>query len=412
VTVNSSAAFYETRWRLVLMALGVYEATYLAGAFSQSNVWNGLGVVVLFSALVVIAPDGVFRPSRDLLRLAGWPLLTMGIATVINPANSSVYALIKFSSFYALFVVLGTALPYAVSASKQFNLFRALVIFPILVSLVWGRKIEAAEDLRTAGVFTNANNLALIALLIPWLAPERASRFMHLSFHGATILVIVLSSTLGALMAYVAAIVLDRFGRRSLTTLIVVLVVAIGGVAFFSDDIVALLDHVKATQKLVVQYHVLRDNFSSLSDGTVDFGLLKSDYGDSALSGIWRLTHWLYILHLIGEGTLVQFVFGHGVGSSSSLLPTLPHNDYLRVLFEDGALGLLAWLSFLIAVLRRVATRHRYLVLAFLVYSFTENNIDNFLFMALFAALVAPSSVNQSEPVTGVSTAVYEGTAG
>ena len=90
-----------------------------------------------------------------------------------------------------------------------------------------------------------------------------------------------------------------------------------------------------------------------------------------------------------------QLVFGHGVGSSGLLLGKLPHNDYLRILIEQGVLGLALSLAFFAVLFARIDWRYRHCIVAAALYCLCENNMDNLLFMSLFAFFLA-SAQNRS----------------
>jgi O-antigen ligase len=68
-----------------------------------------------------------------------------------------------------------------------------------------------------------------------------------------------------------------------------------------------------------------------------------------------------------------------------------PHNDYLRVLIEQGIIGLTLYMAFFLTILKRIDPRYRYCVLAIAIYCFSENNMDNLLFMSIFVFFLASS---------------------
>ena len=121
-------------------------------------------------------------------------------------------------------------------------------------------------------------------------------------------------------------------------------------------------------------------------DGTLRYYDAERVLGPGAASGVWRLAHWRQTLDMYTNGTVEQRLLGFGTGSSPVLLDQnkLPHNEYLRLLFEQGAVGLFvflfAWRGILITSPRPV----RYVGLIVAIYSFSENNLDNFPFMSLF----------------------------
>src|SRR4030042_1167554 len=112
-------------------------------------------------------------------------------------------------------------------------------------------------------------------------------------------------------------------------------------------------------------------------------------YGTSDCSGIWRISHWRTCVDVIAGSNMVHFLCGHGILSSSLLLYKVPHNDYLRVLIEQGIIGLTLYIAFFLTVIRRIDPRYWYCIVAIALYCFTENNIENLLFMSIFVFFLA-----------------------
>jgi hypothetical protein len=135
----------------------------------------------------------------------------------------------------------------------------------------------------------------------------------------------------------------------------------------------------------------------AVSGYELDYARLSSVYGESSGSGIWRIAHWRKGVDVLTAADGFQLLVGHGIGSSGLLLDKVPHNDYLRVLIEQGLLGLTLSLAFFAIVLRRIDPRHRYCVVAIALYCICENNMDNLLFMSIFAFFLA-SAQNRSLP--------------
>jgi hypothetical protein len=114
--------------------------------------------------------------------------------------------------------------------------------------------------------------------------------------------------------------------------------------------------------------------------------------GVGATSAIWRLAHWKRTIRHYSDGTLTQQLLGFGLGSSAQLLGKLPHNEYLRILFEQGVVGLLLFGVAVGTLIKRAPQPLQYVGLIFLIYSFTENNLDNFPFMALFVLCLSATA--------------------
>jgi hypothetical protein len=106
--------------------------------------------------------------------------------------------------------------------------------------------------------------------------------------------------------------------------------------------------------------------------------------GPGSASGIWRVAHWRRTVTTYLDGTLLENLVGYGLGSSPRMMGKLPHNEYLRMLFEQGAIGLFLFLFCWRRVIATAPAHVRYVGLIVSIYSFSENNLDNYPFMALF----------------------------
>lgn len=74
--------------------------------------------------------------------------------------------------------------------------------------------------------------------------------------------------------------------------------------------------------------------------------LSRSDYN----SFNWRIAHWHDLLKISQQAPLL----GHGLNTAIHLARWHPHNDYIRSLVEGGMLGLVTFLSFLLAQAVRI----------------------------------------------------------
>jgi len=173
-----------------------------------------------------------------------------------------------------------------------------------------------------------------------------------------------------------------RFQRTIIATTIIFIVVLM----IFSDQITSI----HPINRIVMQAQVIYNYFYFVIDGiNVNYGYLAFHYGKDALSGIWRLEHWSNIIYEFFNAPSLNILFGHGIGSTRVIFNTLPHNEYLRILFEQGMIGLSLFSLFYLTVLKKTLKRYRYIILMFLIFSFTENNLDNFFYMSLLMIFMA-----------------------
>jgi hypothetical protein len=108
---------------------------------------------------------------------------------------------------------------------------------------------------------------------------------------------------------------------------------------------------------------------------------------------------------MYAEANPAQQIFGFGLGSSPVLLGKLPHNEYLRMLFEQGIVGLLLFLYAWYRVIRTSPPSVRYVGLVVAMYSFSENNLDNFPFMSLLILCLSATGAAWSRRSSNVTAA-------
>jgi hypothetical protein len=376
------------RWTIVLFAVALYEALYVGGGIFHTTAPNVIGIAGFLAILVVGTPQLAIW-NRFTFRIAAWPLAALLVACLVHPGATEFTDLTKFSLFYVLIIVFSSTLREPVHRTPLFSFYRFLVIVPLAASVVIGGDQNVLGDVRMAGLFVNGNSLALLALLLPSILPPEASRTQRLAVDICALAIIIMTRTSGALLAYVLGASLGRLNaRRAIVFACLGLVVAVLVILNF-HEVLGALSHSRATERVALQAQAIADASSDLRSGAIDFGTMSREYGASVLSGVWRLVHWSRILDTFAHGGWDVWSFGFGPGSAHLQLEKLPHNDYLRVLYEQGVVGLVAFGAFYLSVLRRIAPHCRTVVIAYLIYSLSENNLDNFLFSALFSLMIA-----------------------
>jgi hypothetical protein len=127
-------------------------------------------------------------------------------------------------------------------------------------------------------------------------------------------------------------------------------------------------------------------------DGTIN--LNTATYADlvrilntTDLSFIFRLKHWLNLLNIFQNGSGFDWMFGFGIGSSVALsdIRLVPHNDYLRYLFETGYISLIGFTTIILTMIYNCGRRWESVPLfTVAIYFFSENLINNYLAMSIF----------------------------
>jgi hypothetical protein len=259
------------------------------------------------------------------------------------------------------------------------GLFVCLAVLPLLVwasQLLTGR--TALGGGYVVGVFANRNNAGLYCLVL--LAFFGQLRWQPVQSMLVFLLVGVAFGTMGVLMATVLAVLLAMGKVRYIGRLLAALVLVVLLAYLLPENFAwARLQRVVLTTEMLLS-------------GRID--LRNSTYADlvlllrtNDLSFIFRLKHWTELWDLWLAGPWHQMLFGHGVGGSVRLssIHLVPHNDYVRYLFECGLLTLAGFLLLLWVPLLRIGRRWEMVpLLAVAIYFFSENLINNYLAMAVF----------------------------
>jgi O-antigen ligase len=275
------------------------------------------------------------------------------------------------------------------------TIFISVLLFMGLVSFFVPNVSETDDVMRMSGFFVNANNLSLSMMTLLFLInEEKDSRARNISIHALLILFLLLSGTSGAILAYLGAMsfkyfVLLKSSPRYRNTWILALV-SIAVVVLGCLLTIDLFMDVPIIKRIVTQLSLVQHELPLAASGyELDYGNLSNMYGTSDCSGIWRISHWRTCIDVIADANMVQLLCGYGIGASSLLLYKVPHNDYLRVLMEQGIIGLTLYMAFFLTVYYRIDSRYRYCIVAVALYCFTENNMDNLLFMSMFVFFLA-----------------------
>jgi hypothetical protein len=260
------------------------------------------------------------------------------------------------------------------------------VLTILFISLTIYRGTSWDGGTRHSGLFVNPNNLALIPFLLLFLIdPLRDKLFVRLSIHAIVIAVLAFSGTSGAVLAYAIGIAYNSRllipAKLRKTVYLALPAMAVSATVFLASNGLALFPETRLTNQISVIGGQLQN---VLSGGDVAYYQQERVLGPGSASGIWRVAHWRRTVTTYLDGTLLENLVGYGLGSSPRMMGKLPHNEYLRMLFEQGAIGLFLFLFCWRRVIATAPAHVRYVGLIVAIYSFSENNLDNYPFMALF----------------------------
>jgi hypothetical protein len=354
----------------------------LTALYHASNVTAFYGICnVVCIALIAYASYTIFQSSnnsatsiRFIAAACGGVLLSLAF----NASNSSITDALKYLSIY-IFYAAGYACAGRTRSIETFY-FCVLGALPILYKLTIGdSQIPQViiENLGNAFSYLYNTNIAVLyfAALIFALSDRLGRGAIPLQFANA-----VLMGKVGAALATAGAIGLwIMFPLRKESILALSVAIVAGCIAVWSgalDRVLAVLDSMKLLVDLGADY-VSRMSFGRLVELT----------GTTDLSGFFRVIHWANIVDIYSSSSLATMLFGYGIGQTINvtIMPYIPHNDYLRVLAEYGLVNFMVFVCFMLHVLRNLTTGPaRVLFMVLLFYFFSENLIDHFPSMTLY----------------------------
>lgn len=192
------------------------------------------------------------------------------------------------------------------------------------------------------------------------------------------IIFIISSSTLGILFAFVLTIAYMSRKNRKMIVCFILCFMLIVSLVMYSDiqvfsrlkDVIAVFNNMSKEDWL----NIRELNMWDISKD-VDY---SSDRTDNT-SAIWRLSHWAALIQDYLQYWYYSFFIGLGDSYSLVVLGNVPHNDYLRFLCEYGVIVF----SYIIYYIRRLLIIIKndevmIFIVAFLIYSFSENLINTF----------------------------------
>ncbi len=315
------------------------------------------------------------------------------LQTMASTPEDSGY-LFKHVSLF--FVIAGSRLLQlpVVSQSKMRWPLVAQILAILLISLTIFRGTSWDGGTRHSGLFVNPNNLALIPFLLLFFVNLKDKWWIHGTAHAIVVAVLAFTGTSGAVLAYAIGLGVhfrDRISRRSRSLVYGLCAVgAVGAIGFLAVDGERFLPETRLTNQITVMHSQL---LNVLEGGNVAFYQEERTLGSGSASAIWRVVHWRRTVETYFDGTFVQQLLGFGIGSSPRMMGKLPHNEYLRMLFEQGIVGLLLFLFIWQRIIRTAPPAVRYIGWIIAIYSFSENNLDNFPFMSLFILCLSASAV-------------------
>jgi hypothetical protein len=377
-------------WGIIAPAYAFYVAIYTAGYFLNTEALNYAGAAVILWAIFL---SGSLRWDREpslplVVFLLIWPLF--GIVF----GHADFYFVYWFKQAFLLLLFLGIrGLRLCPLSDTRFRRWFIIPLFMILFISLFTRAHDL--DNRHSGVFVNANNYSLVAFgLLLLFNEKRDSAKLRYSLHGFIVLILMVASTVGALAGYAAAWAYQfrRWLGRPRVLLAALALLLLAAALYNMTGLGNWLGTTNLAQRVSGQWTSLSSNSNDALSGSLDYGSLVKQNGEGSTSGLWRIAHWSNALRVFGASDWTTLLFGMGIGSFTDQFGNMAHNDYLRLLVEQGIGGALAMGALVFGLLRRLPPEKKFAAVAFMVFCFSENNIDNILFMSLWVMYLSTAA--------------------
>lgn len=373
--------------RYLIVFLSIYIILLSVGSFISVSALSktlsllplGLSFILLYS-LLINQSSLTLSVSEVLLLL----LLVISIvghflfAPFINVSEA-----VKFNLIFLMFLM-GR---WSSTKSERYYLNRFLlvsisILFPI--SLITLFHLFPSDD-SSILFFSNKNNAVAYCLISAFLLRASIPRSSNALLLLLAFFWVLSLDTLGALLAFFLALFISHFKLSFKNVFLVALLVMTFVLLYLYADI-PIFERLRSVllglQEFLTQFD-LRDvakvsygEYASLQGGSEDVSLF------------FRLKQWLEISFIMLDGSLHYLIFGYGMNASmiQTSIGLVPHNDWLRVLYELGFISFVIFLILNAKIYFALLKLDKFLSVIFLtimIFMLSENLINNFLSMSL-----------------------------
>lgn len=292
--------------------------------------------------------------------------------------------LAKYTALHIV-ILLGISLPLTPlgRTRKTWILYLTILLFLVL-GCIWSIT-HGYKDPRMKGFLPNPNTFALTSMMLLFLTDmESPGSLTKRVSHVVVIALLFFSRTSGAFIGYLAGFIhLNLFikKRRLLKNILVLAISVLLTIALFSAIPHEQFKTIGETKEKI---ELVEKNYGRVLSGhKINFYSMIERQGADYTSGLWRFYQWNLIITRLFHSSFEKILFGYGVGTTDILFKQKAHNDYIRLLFETGMIGLILNLTVWVTLYRRMAIKCRWVVVMVAAYCFTENNYDHFPAMSL-----------------------------
>jgi len=363
-------------------------------------------IVILFNFLAIFKLY-VFLSKKEFI----WFLFFLFLI-FLNPLYTGNYSLqlVKYLAYTLTFILGYLARKRAYNGIKfdgSKRVFVILAILPLAFYLINGLLYSKSAP----STFFGRNGLSgyffsfFYYYLVFFIDSKELSNARIFTIIAVILFFIIMTATIGALLSFIAvtSFFLLYSGLLRLNRLILPLIIISSFLVIFSSHI-PLFQRVEEmyndAAKPLMAYRIMDLQHLEFKD----FGNPESEE-ESETSLIFRIKHWSNIISVHSQSSLTTKIIGSGVEYIHTDMPLFmrkyPHNDYLRVLVENGVLVFLMIVFVYSKTIFLNLRRIELIPLASLViFSSSENLLNNFLGMYLFFFTLGYQFKEQSEKLT------------
>lgn len=383
----------------LLTILNIYISILILNKYAElsSLAYLGYGVAVVALSLAtvsIIQKYNIRKLSPDkILATAG--VFSIILSIMINTKSENTVDGLKILSVFIFY--LSGRLYY--EKNNTFSVPKIsgyiFVSIPILFSIFDFTIQKNLEN--SISIFANRNNAVLFCVTSSLLLAANNINKSVLLYY--TILSTMIFRTLGAFFAILASIALTTLKPRKLLWL---------SLSILPISIIATLlhDYIPILERLVSAIQGIKSIFTGNAIDiarNTSYAEASIIAGSSDISYFFRLKHWVELFDIYIDSGPLNFLLGYGINSSVELtsIGLLPHNDYLRILFETGIITLICFIGLNYKIFKSLRNTNYAIPSTFvIIYFFSENIANNFIVMSFFfytaGALVSSKAKNEN----------------
>jgi len=378
--------FEDSRWILPLIGFSTYIVFTLLQRIFDIRALNFAGALLSLYILLIGRYKIFLSVKKDKTVILSLYILLLSILIVIiNSEFTEIAAVVKHYYTYIFYILIFSYSLSPLYKTKKRNVFYAIILVLFIISLFFGGEIIGSEVIRVRGIFKVPNLFALMSLTILFFINEEEN-WVRKSFKYSLIaFLLFFSGTIGAILAFAIGL-LFKYRRILIKRFYAALPIFLLLIVLF---LITDMMQMRIILRVANSFKAIFENFHLIITGEISYGPLVKAYGEDSLSGLWRLSEWYTRLIFYTQSSLKHILFGHGFGSSILIFGKEMHNDFLKVLFEQGLLVFALTMAFLITIFKRITHQYKYVLVTFGIFAITENIIDNVVFINLLLLFMA-----------------------